>query len=68
MQMDDNAALKEGHLGARPDQSMNAERSLITSHNSSSTEATADRRWSLVADNLDRFVHGEKLESIVLQT
>jgi len=41
---------------------------LIAPNNSSSTEAAADRRWSLVADNLDRFVHGEKLESIVLQT
>jgi phosphoglycerate dehydrogenase-like enzyme len=41
---------------------------LITPHNSSSTEAAADRRWSLVAANLDRFVRGEKLESIVLQT
>lgn len=41
---------------------------LITPHNSSSTEAAADRRWSLVAANLDRFIRGEKLESIVLQT
>jgi len=41
---------------------------LITPHNSSSTEATADRRWSVVAANLDRFVRGEKLENIVLQT
>ena len=41
---------------------------LITPHNSSSTEATADRRWSVVAANLDRFARGEKLENIVLQT
>jgi phosphoglycerate dehydrogenase-like enzyme len=41
---------------------------LITPHSSSSTEATADRRWSTVAANLDRFVRGEKLENIVLQT
>jgi len=41
---------------------------LITPHSSSSTEATADRRWSAVAANLDRFARGEKLENIVLQT
>jgi phosphoglycerate dehydrogenase-like enzyme len=41
---------------------------LITPHSSSSTEATADRRWSAVAGNLDRFARGEKLENIVLQT
>ena len=39
-----------------------------TPHSSSSTEATADRRWSAVAANLDRFARGEKLENIVLQT
>jgi phosphoglycerate dehydrogenase-like enzyme len=41
---------------------------LITPHSSSSTEATADRRWSMVAANLDRFASGEPLENIVLQT
>ena len=41
---------------------------LITPHSSSSTEATADRRWSVVAANLDRFARGETLENIVLQT
>ena len=41
---------------------------LITPHNSSSTEATADRRWGAVAANLDRFARGKKLENIVLQT
>jgi phosphoglycerate dehydrogenase-like enzyme len=41
---------------------------LITPHSSSSTDATADRRWSVVAANLDRFTRGEKLENIVLQT
>jgi phosphoglycerate dehydrogenase-like enzyme len=41
---------------------------LITPHSSSSTGATADRRWSVVAANLDRFVRGEPLENIVLQT
>jgi phosphoglycerate dehydrogenase-like enzyme len=41
---------------------------LITPHSSSSTEATADRRWSVVAANLDRFARSEKLENIVLQT
>jgi phosphoglycerate dehydrogenase-like enzyme len=41
---------------------------LITPHSSSSSEATADRRWSVVAANLDRYGRGEKLENIVLQT
>jgi len=41
---------------------------LITPHSSSSTEATADRRWNVVAANLDRFARREKLENIVLQT
>ena len=41
---------------------------LITPHSSSSIEATADRRWSVVAANLDRFARGEPLENIVLQT
>ena len=43
-------------------------RTLITPHSSSSTEATADRRWSVVAANLDRFARDEKLENIVFQT
>jgi phosphoglycerate dehydrogenase-like enzyme len=42
---------------------------MITSHSSSTTEATTDRRWwSAVAANLDRFVRGEQLYNIVLQT
>ena len=41
---------------------------LITPHSSSSTEVTADRRWSVVASNLDRFARDERLENIVLQT
>jgi phosphoglycerate dehydrogenase-like enzyme len=41
---------------------------LITPHSSSSTDATAERRWSVVAGNLDRFAHGEPVENIVLQT
>jgi phosphoglycerate dehydrogenase-like enzyme len=41
---------------------------LITPHSSSSSGATADRRWSVVAANLDRFARGEPLENIVLQT
>ena len=41
---------------------------LITPHSSSSTEATADRRWSVVAGNLDRFARGEPLENVVFQT
>jgi len=41
---------------------------LITPHSSSSSEATADRRWGMVAANLDRFARGEKLENVVLKT
>jgi phosphoglycerate dehydrogenase-like enzyme len=41
---------------------------LITPHSSSSTDATGERRWSVVAGNLDRFARGEPLENIVLQT
>src|SRR5258707_13816577 len=37
---------------------------LITSHSSSSTDATAERRWSVVAANHDRFGRGEPLENI----
>jgi hypothetical protein len=32
---------------------------LMTPHSSSSSEATADRRWSAVAGNLDRFARGK---------
>src|ERR1700741_1879420 len=41
---------------------------LMTPHSSSSSGATAERRWSVVAANLDRFARGEPLENIVLQT
>ena len=41
---------------------------LITPHSSSSSGATAERRWSVVAANLDRYARGEPLENIVLQT
>jgi phosphoglycerate dehydrogenase-like enzyme len=41
---------------------------LITPHSSSSTDGTAERRWSVVAANLDRFARGEPLQNIVLQT
>jgi hypothetical protein len=37
-------------------------------HRRQRAAATADRRWSVVAANLDRFARGEKLENIVLQT
>jgi hypothetical protein len=33
-----------------------------------SIDATAERCWSVVAGNLDRFARGEPLENIVLQT
>jgi phosphoglycerate dehydrogenase-like enzyme len=41
---------------------------LITPHCSSSTDATAERRWSAVAGNLDSFVRGEPLRNVVFQT
>jgi phosphoglycerate dehydrogenase-like enzyme len=41
---------------------------LITPHCSSATDATAERRWSVVAGNLDRFTRGEQLENVVIQT
>jgi phosphoglycerate dehydrogenase-like enzyme len=41
---------------------------LITPHSSSSSGATADRRWSAVAGNLDRFARGEPLQNVVFQT
>jgi len=41
---------------------------LITLHNSSSSDATAERRWSVVAANLDRFARGEPLENVVLHS
>ena len=41
---------------------------LMTPHSSSSSGATADRRWSVVAGNLDRFARGEPLENVVLHT
>jgi phosphoglycerate dehydrogenase-like enzyme len=41
---------------------------LITPHNSSSSDATAERRWSVVAANLGRFAGGEPLENVVLQS
>jgi phosphoglycerate dehydrogenase-like enzyme len=41
---------------------------LITPHSSSSTDASAERRWSVVAGNLDRFARGEPLENVVFKT
>ena len=41
---------------------------LITPHSSSSSEGTADRRWSAVAGNLDRFARGEPLQNVAFQT
>ena len=41
---------------------------LMTPHCSGFTEGTAERRWSAVAGNLDRFAAGEPLENVVLQT
>jgi phosphoglycerate dehydrogenase-like enzyme len=41
---------------------------LMTPHSSSSSDATAERRRSAVAGNIDRFADGEPLQSVVLQT
>jgi phosphoglycerate dehydrogenase-like enzyme len=41
---------------------------LMTPHCSSSTNASAERRWSAVAGNLDCFARGEPLANVVLQT
>jgi hypothetical protein len=41
---------------------------LVTPHCSSSCDATAERRWSAVTGNLDRFARGEALENVVLRT
>jgi len=40
----------------------------MTPHNSSSNDVTAERRWSVVAANLDRFARGEPLENVALQS
>lgn len=41
---------------------------LMTPHCSSFTHGTAERRWSSVASNLDRFARGELLDNIVVRT
>jgi phosphoglycerate dehydrogenase-like enzyme len=41
---------------------------LMTPHCSGFTDGTAERRWSAVAGNLDRFARGEPLDNVVLQT
>jgi phosphoglycerate dehydrogenase-like enzyme len=41
---------------------------LMTPHSSSSSDATAERRWSVVAANLDRFARCEPLENVVLKS
>jgi phosphoglycerate dehydrogenase-like enzyme len=41
---------------------------LMTPHTSSASESTSERRWSVVADNLDRFVRGEALANIITVT
>jgi phosphoglycerate dehydrogenase-like enzyme len=41
---------------------------LMTPHTSSASEGTADRRWSVVAGNLDAFVRGERVANVVLTT
>ena len=76
-------ALKDGHLdgaaldvwdAAEPDRRPSRRpfhelpNVLIALHNSSSSDATAERRWSVVAANLDRFARGEPLENVVLHS
>jgi phosphoglycerate dehydrogenase-like enzyme len=41
---------------------------IVTPHCSSATDGARDRRFNTVAGNLDRYVRGEKLNNIVLQT
>jgi phosphoglycerate dehydrogenase-like enzyme len=41
---------------------------ILTPHCSSATDGARDRRFSTVAGNLDRYVRGETLNNIVLQT
>jgi phosphoglycerate dehydrogenase-like enzyme len=41
---------------------------LMTPHCSSSTDASGERRWSVVAGNLDCFARGEPLQNVVFQT
>jgi phosphoglycerate dehydrogenase-like enzyme len=41
---------------------------LMTPHTSSTTDSTAERRWSVVADNLDRFIRGELPAHVVTAT
>jgi phosphoglycerate dehydrogenase-like enzyme len=41
---------------------------LMTPHCSSSSRGSGERRWGVVARNLDRCVRGEPLENVVLQT
>ena len=41
---------------------------ILTPHCSSATDGARDRRFSTVAGNLDRYVRGEALNNIVLQT
>jgi phosphoglycerate dehydrogenase-like enzyme len=41
---------------------------LMTPHCSGFTDGTADRRWSDLAANLDRFARGEPLSNVVLTT
>jgi hypothetical protein len=40
----------------------------MTPHCSSSTDASGERRWSVVARNLDCFARGEPLQNVVFQT
>ena len=41
---------------------------IMTPHCSGFTEGTADRRWSELAGNLDRYLRGELLINVVLRT
>jgi phosphoglycerate dehydrogenase-like enzyme len=41
---------------------------IMTPHCSGFTEGTADRRWGALASNLDRYLRGEPLINVVMQT
>lgn len=40
---------------------------IMTPHGSGSTEAMRQRRWIFVAENLDRFARGERLENVCFE-
>jgi phosphoglycerate dehydrogenase-like enzyme len=41
---------------------------IVTPHNSGWTDGMVERRWSEIANNINRFVRGEPLENVVIKT